>query len=243
MSECYCVPLIYEQTGKASFVLSAGLITGEKNILFDCGNPHSIDIINTALSKHQLSLKEIDMIFITHHDMDHIGGLAEILEEYPHIEVYCSQEEVQYLTGNSRPYKLGLLMNRKHELNESELIDLEKRIQRANDYRTVSLEKIHVLNKDYPFNGGISVIESPGHVPGHVSFYHHPTKTLISGDALTSENGVLRGANPVHTADMKANMQSIQKFLGWDIERVITYHGGEVFGDIHRQINDLIKAD
>ena len=43
-----------------------------------------------------------------------------------------------------------------------------------------------------PFCGGISVIFTPGHTPDHISLYHHSSKTLITGDALTSDEGELQ---------------------------------------------------
>ena len=32
--------------------------------------------------------------------------------------------------------------------------------------------------------GGLEVIETPGHMPGHISLYLKDSKTLICGDAL-----------------------------------------------------------
>lgn len=35
-----------------------------------------------------------------------------------------------------------------------------------------------------PVAGGLRVIHTPGHSPGHVSFLHEPTRTLITGDSM-----------------------------------------------------------
>src|SRR3954467_4655164 len=35
-----------------------------------------------------------------------------------------------------------------------------------------------------PVAGGLRVIHTPGHSPGHISLLHEPTRTLVTGDAL-----------------------------------------------------------
>ncbi|MEU8393474.1 MBL fold metallo-hydrolase [Micromonospora sp. NPDC048843] len=38
--------------------------------------------------------------------------------------------------------------------------------------------------------GGLRVVHTPGHSPGHVSLLHEPTRLLITGDALFNVLGV-----------------------------------------------------
>jgi glyoxylase-like metal-dependent hydrolase (beta-lactamase superfamily II) len=35
-----------------------------------------------------------------------------------------------------------------------------------------------------PVAGGLRVVHTPGHSPGHVSFLHEPTRTLVTGDSM-----------------------------------------------------------
>jgi len=35
-----------------------------------------------------------------------------------------------------------------------------------------------------PVAGGLRVVHTPGHTPGHVSLLHQPTRTLVTGDAI-----------------------------------------------------------
>ncbi|AEN89735.1 Beta-lactamase domain protein [Priestia megaterium WSH-002] len=77
-----------------------------------------------------------------------------------------------------------------------------------------------------PYCGGIEVIFTPGHTPGHVSFYLRKSKTLVAGDALVLVNGKLMGPVKQTTLNMDQAVQSLEKFLNYEIEHVICYHGG-----------------
>jgi len=88
--------------------------------------------------------------------------------------------------------------------------------------------------------GGLTVIHTPGHTPGHVSLYHQASKTLIAGDALVIHNGELQPSSPYSTVNMVQALQSLEKFTPFDIETVICYHGGLMRGDINKKIAELI---
>ncbi|MFP3381467.1 MBL fold metallo-hydrolase, partial [Bacillus sp. SIMBA_069] len=47
--------------------------------------------------------------------------------------------------------------------------------------------------QELPFCGGIRVIHTPGHTPGHISLYLKQSKILIAGDSMYSVNGILGG--------------------------------------------------
>ncbi|MHB8917725.1 MAG: MBL fold metallo-hydrolase [Desulfocucumaceae bacterium] len=48
--------------------------------------------------------------------------------------------------------------------------------------------------EELPYCGGITVIHTPGHTPGHICLYHKQSRTLIAGDALFAEGGLRAGA-------------------------------------------------
>lgn len=78
----------------------------------------------------------------------------------------------------------------------------------------------------------MEIVETPGHMPGHISIYLKELKVLISGDALAIENGNLEIAAPQFTLDMAEAKKSILKLLNYNIQKIICYHGGEYQGDI-----------
>lgn len=85
------------------------------------------------------------------------------------------------------------------------------------------------------------MIFTPGHTPGHISLYHSRSKTLVSGDAMVVSNGILRGPIPQMTLDMETATESLKKFLDYDIQQVICYHGGLVEIKEKKQLQDLLE--
>lgn len=86
----------------------------------------------------------------------------------------------------------------------------------------------------FDWGGGVEIIETPGHMPGHISIYIRESRTLIAGDALVIENNKIDIANPQYTLDMKEARNSIDKLLRYDIDKVICYHGGIYQEDIKK---------
>lgn len=86
------------------------------------------------------------------------------------------------------------------------------------------------------------MIHTPGHSPGHLSLYHHDSRTLIAADALTVQDGELQGPTPSATPDMELALSSLNKFSEYEIDTVICYHGGRYRGDANRRIAELAEG-
>jgi glyoxylase-like metal-dependent hydrolase (beta-lactamase superfamily II) len=93
-----------------------------------------------------------------------------------------------------------------------------------------------------PYCGGITVIFTPGHTPGHICLYLNQSKILIAGDALVAVDGELRGPNPQATYDMDAALKSLKKLTQYDIETVICYHGGVYRDSANERLTELASA-
>lgn len=90
-----------------------------------------------------------------------------------------------------------------------------------------------------PYCGGIQVIHVPGHTPGHLCLYLAPFKTLVTGDALFVENGNLVPAPPFFNADTPTALASLKKLTRYDIDTVISYHGGLYRNAPNRRIAEI----
>jgi glyoxylase-like metal-dependent hydrolase (beta-lactamase superfamily II) len=90
--------------------------------------------------------------------------------------------------------------------------------------------------------GGVIVIHTPGHTPGHVSLYHKQSKTLIAADALVVSDGQLLGSIPEYSVNYELAMQSLKKFSEYDIEAVICYHGGLYTDNVNQRIAELAAS-
>ena len=93
---------------------------------------------------------------------------------------------------------------------------------------------------ELPFCGGIQVIHTPGHTPGHISLYHKGSKTLIAADSMFCFNGKLRGPIAHVTPDLEQAVRSLEKYLAYDVENAVCYHGGLASNDVNNQLKQLI---
>ncbi|SFK96955.1 Glyoxylase, beta-lactamase superfamily II [Paenibacillus sp. 1_12] len=192
------------KAGEHMFVVHAALLWDENDgILVDTGIPGQLEVIRNTLAQEAVSFDKLTKIIITHQDLDHIGSLPDLLSASEgRIEVFAHELTKPYILGETPIIKRGIL---------------------------VPPSKVDVTLQDgdeLPYCGGIQVIFTPGHTPDHISLYHKPSKTLIAGDALTSNDGVLMPPNKAFTPDMEQALSSVGKLLDYDIETVITYHGG-----------------
>lgn len=170
-------------------------------ILVDTGYPGHLEDIQNSLLK--LPNGKLTKIIITHHDYDHLGSLYEIVNNFNHkVEVYAHELTKPYIQGEEPLIKKGITVNKTvvdHTIADGQVL---------------------------PFCGGITVIFTPGHTPDHISLYHHVTKTLITGDALTADQGRIQLPNPKFTLDMDQAIVSLNKFQDFNIQTAICYHGG-----------------
>jgi glyoxylase-like metal-dependent hydrolase (beta-lactamase superfamily II) len=89
--------------------------------------------------------------------------------------------------------------------------------------------------------GGVRVIFTPGHTPGHICLYLERSKALIAGDALTAAEGRLQGPNESATPDMPAAGQSARKLAELDVRAIVCYHGGAVLDDAQGQLRRVAQ--
>ncbi|MFC0610662.1 MBL fold metallo-hydrolase [Scopulibacillus daqui] len=193
-------------------------------ILVDTGMPGMAEQIRTEMEKAGVPFDKLTTVVLTHQDFDHIGGLPDIIQQSNNsIEVIAHEADKPYIEGE----KLLMKMDR----DRAEKMAPPK----------AKVDKTVADQEELPYCGGIRVIYTPGHTPGHISLYLENSKTLITGDAIVSENGRLIGPNPQFTPDMALALQSIKKFAAYDIQSVICYHGGLCTNNVNQQLRDLVK--
>lgn len=91
---------------------------------------------------------------------------------------------------------------------------------------------------------GVKVIETSGHMPGDISIYIESMKTLINGDVLISEGGVLDIADEQFMLDKEAEINSLKKIVNLDIEEIICFHGGEYKSNsLKEDLKKLLQRD
>jgi glyoxylase-like metal-dependent hydrolase (beta-lactamase superfamily II) len=75
--------------------------------------------------------------------------------------------------------------------------------------------------------GGLQVIATPGHAPGHVSFWQAERRLLFTGDMALNLVGLTR-ALPIVTPDPALNNRSIQRAAALEPEVICFGHGAPI---------------
>ena len=209
-------------------------------ILADAGFPDQYQDLRVAMAKAGVPFSKLHKIILTHQDLDHIGGVPEILKNSDHkIEVLAHEGDKPYIEGDLPLLKMGGIMHRLESLPE------DQRRQNMALFTNLPKNKIDRTLADgekLSDCGGITVIFTPGHTPGHICLYLQRSKTLVAGDAMVVSEGQLLGPRPNATPDMETAVRSLQKLIPYDVETVICYHGGVYRAHANQRIKELAQG-
>ncbi|WP_273847466.1 MBL fold metallo-hydrolase [Rubrobacter calidifluminis] len=213
-----------------SRVIHPVLITGaEGAALVDAGLPGQLDDLRREVAAAGADFGDIRRVVLTHQDIDHIGALPEVVGALEgDVEVLAHEDDRPYIEGERTPIKLSpeQLARMVSSLPGDERRRMESLLASPPSARlTRTISDGEVL----PVHGGIRVIHTPGHTPGHISLFLEGARVLISGDELNVEDGELVGPAEGATPDMERALASLAKLAPCDVEYVICYHGG-VYG-------------
>jgi glyoxylase-like metal-dependent hydrolase (beta-lactamase superfamily II) len=227
----YVLPIPRSPQEPESF-LNLTLIVDEQNgnMLVDAGLPDQAEAIGVALLEGGIGVRDLKRIIFTHQDLDHVGSGAALVRQSG-ARVLAHPADAPHIDGSLRLLKPSAEM-------------LEQRPQ----MREV-LERLEPVGVDEHLEdgarleiaGGIRVIFTPGHTPGHLSLYLERSKVLIAGDALRAERGSLTGPNPSMTLEMGTALQSLRRLAGLEIDTIVCYHGGVVSEDANGQLRRVIQ--
>ncbi len=213
------------------------LLTGEEGAtLVDTGFPGQGDALEAALKAHGQSISDLDRVILTHQDIDHIGNLPAIAAG--RATVLAHRLEAPYIEGRERllkfnPERMQRMLEHMPEAAQAQFKALMSNPPKA---------QVDVLLEDgeeLPLYGGVRVIHTPGHTPGHISLYFPRHRALISGDAMRVVNGQLEGPGPEVTPDMPTALASLAK-LPQDVDYVLSYHGGLFGPGAAKRIQEII---
>jgi glyoxylase-like metal-dependent hydrolase (beta-lactamase superfamily II) len=142
--------------------------------LIDAGVPFSATAIRHWAERHFTSPPLA--ILLTHGHFDHVSAAGDLANHWD-VPVYAHPLEAPYLNGQKEypPPRAGAgggLMSLLSPMYPRGPIDLGSRLR--------------LFSSDAEMNElpGWQVIHSPGHTPGHVSFFRPADHTLIVGDAF-----------------------------------------------------------
>jgi glyoxylase-like metal-dependent hydrolase (beta-lactamase superfamily II) len=216
----------------------------ENVILVDAGLPGMTQKFLEAIREAGVAPEKLTAVIITHHDLDHIGSLGELQRTLPRrFEIWAHPEEKPYIEGKLPPIKMTPKMMAQMEEQMKSVPEEQRKAMRAMmetmRNQKVTVDRDLVDGEELPFCGGIRIIHTPGHTPGHICLYHSAGRTLIAGDSLFVDDGKLVAAPSFINADTPAALLSLKKLTRCDVASVIAYHGGLFQKDPNARIAEI----
>ncbi|WP_276134387.1 MBL fold metallo-hydrolase [Polluticoccus soli] len=203
-------------------------------VLIDAGLKSSAPKIKKMAAELFGANSRPNAILLTHGHFDHVGSLKKLADEWD-VPVYVHYLELPYLSGRSSypppdPKVGGGLMSQISWMYPKKPINVESRL--------------HILPPDgrVPFLPGWVYINTPGHAPGHVSYFRQRDKVLIAGDAIVTTNAEsvmsvmlqkkkLSGPPKYFTYDWNAARISVKNLSELEPAIVASGHGQPLSGD------------
>jgi glyoxylase-like metal-dependent hydrolase (beta-lactamase superfamily II) len=211
-------------------------------ILIDTGIPSNLEIIKKQMEAAGVPFARLTKIVATQQDIDHVAGIKGIIGENPKVMVLAHDDDKPYIQGEKKVKRLNSkFMERIKDLPEEVQLKIVDIFVNSRVKVNSTLSDGEVLL----YCGGITVIHTPGHTPGHICLYHQMSKTLIAGDAMNILHGQLVGPNedPMSEDGVNANdaINSLKKLEDYDIKNIITYHGGLFNNSPNEKIKEVIR--
>lgn len=212
------IPGVYQINVRASNCI---LIDAEDGLtLVDAGVKSSLSLIEAYLQHLGKSSADLTRILLTHADLDHVGS-AMALKARSGATIFASRIAANALAEghSSRQIKVGIFS------------PIFSWFERRGDAMRVDVDEILTGLDTLPILGGMQVLETPGHTPGHLSFYFPAHKLLVAGDSVSTQpDKVLYNRMKVFNWDQAQMKASVHMQAELQPEIVTSGHGPVVFG-------------
>lgn len=157
----------------------------------------------------QIEGVELSAHALTHAHLDHFGASAAVVERH-NIPMWVGELDVEAAEAGKMVAEIPGRGRRM--LPAAPAVKVDRALKEGDEV------------------GGFEVLFTPGHSPGHVSYWRESDRTLVCGDVMWGHNTILmRGGprEPVHfvSPDYKLNRESAKRLADLRPELVCFGHG------------------
>ncbi|WP_171032900.1 MBL fold metallo-hydrolase [Fodinibius saliphilus] len=214
------------------------LIKDEKNVLVDTGHysPDALTIIEKKLGEYDITVRDLDEIWLTHGHPDHYGQASFLAERSGAVIYGHSKERQNFATNNNS--ELFKAFFERHNIPSMLTVKMIEQLEWLKQYQQ-PIEPEWVGAGDKLSSGTLeaTVQLTPGHAPGHVTFVLGEN-LFLSGDLLLehiSTNALINF--DAESGERNKSLLQYRESLQWMREQqgvVLPGHG--------KKINDIKKV-
>ena len=226
-----------------SGVHSMGNSMGGRVRAFLLDDGHDLTLVDTCFEPDaRLVLAEIQRIGRTPADLKrivlchghraHLGGLAA-LKRLTGARVYAHEWEVGIIEGKRQPPRISWLPAPPWRAYPLQLgFNL-----RLDNHAPCPVDEVLIDGKQV---GPLVTVHTPGHTPGHCSFYWHERRVMMTGDIVATWPRLEPGWRAFHS-DLTANRASVRKMVEFKPEALCVGHGDPVRNIGHERLMALVE--
>jgi glyoxylase-like metal-dependent hydrolase (beta-lactamase superfamily II) len=193
------------------------LVDADGLTIIDTGIPNSEKKILDYVTSLGKSAGEVKRIILTHSDFDHVGALSA-LQKATGARTYASMIEADAIAMGkpSRQIKSSGFSMRRF------LLKLMRLFMHSTRFR---VDEILRDGQVLPVLGGLQVVDTSGHTPGHISLYAPAAGILFCGDSMVTDEKGIHGSRSQFTWDQAIAKDAVRKQAALGARIVCSGHG------------------
>jgi len=222
------IPGVHQITSRMANMI---LIVEERLTLVDTGFHGSAGPIASYISRLGRSIKELELIILTHNHPDHVGGLSS-LRKMTRAKVAAGKAD---------------LSESESDLFYPEYLKKLLRIPPISFFRLLAFARPGEVDIQLAGGetlsplGGLEVISTPGHTPGSISLYSPKRKLLIVGDAINHSAKDMRLPPKDFSSNLEQAKDSIKRLAQLDFDTLCFGHGRPIVSGASDRLRDWIE--
>jgi glyoxylase-like metal-dependent hydrolase (beta-lactamase superfamily II) len=182
--------------------------------LVDMGVKQSGKKVMAALAHIGSGPSDVTRLMLTHAHPDHAGGAAYVAQETGQ-DFGIHEADASFAREGASPprdqrFFLGRLMGRG-----------------KNGFPPVAVGDTFTDGQVVPFAGGIEVVHTPGHSPGHAAYLHRDSGVLITGDSIFNVLG-LRWSIKSFCTDFRMSQETAVRLADLEYTTAAFTHGAHL---------------
>lgn len=199
------------------------LLRGRTTILIDAGAPGHVKEFMRGMDRLGISLREIELILLTHGHADHIGCLHQI-QTLTEAEIAMHEAECAWVESGEPDLSPGVTLWGRMLAGLGQVLYKPRLYPRAVDYSiTTTLSSLMKLGYGVPGQ----VVHTPGHSPGSISVLLESGEVFVGDLAMNAWYLRSTPGLPILAQDMDLVVQSWKRLIGMGARQVYPAHGAD----------------